>query len=70
MIPPDDLKYLAELYDGFAYALDPFSESRDTCEAAWEALVEDLHHRHAPQTPLKEFRLAAARQCRLWLKKN
>lgn len=47
MIPPDDLKRLAELYDGFAHALDPFSESRDACEAAWETLVEELHRAHA-----------------------
>ena len=35
MVPAEEIAKLAELYDRFAHALDPFSEDRDKAEDAF-----------------------------------
>ena len=70
MIPSESIKELAELYDQFAHALDPFSEQRDKAEDAFFLLLEKLRLTHAPMSDAREFRREAVRQCKLFLKKN
>ncbi len=70
MIPAENIKELAELYDQFAHALDPFSEQRDKAEDAFYVLMEKLKFTHAPTSDAREFRREAVRQCKLFLKKN
>lgn len=70
MIPPEELKELAELYDKFAHALDPFSEDRDQAEEAFHRKLEHLRCTHAPGIPSRDFRREAVRQCKNFLRKN
>lgn len=70
MIPADKIADLAELYDRFAHALDPFSEDRDKAEDAFYVKLETLRCQHGQQVESKEFRREAVRQCKLFLKKN
>ncbi len=70
MIPSESIEELAELYDQFAHALDPFSEQRDKAEDAFFLLLEKLRLTHAPTTDAREFRREAVRQCKLFLRKN
>lgn len=70
MIPAEEIAKLAELYDRFAHALDPFSEERDRAEAAFFQMLEELRTSHAPRSEVREFRREALRQCKLFLKKN
>lgn len=70
MIPAEEIEKLAELYDGFAHALDPFSEERDKAEDEFYQKLQYLKSLHAPTADLREFRREALRQCKLFLKKN
>ena len=70
MIPAEEIAKLAELYDRFAHALDPFSEDRDRAEDAFYVKLEYLRCLHAGNADLREFRREAVRQCKLFLKKN
>ena len=65
-----EIKALAELYDRFAHALDPYSLDRDRAEDEFYRYLEQLHCRYAPTAPMPEFRREAVRQCKLYLKKN
>jgi len=70
MIPANEVAVLAELYDRFANALDPFSPDRDAAEQRFYLKLEELYIRHAPTVMFSEFRREAVRQCKLFLKKN
>lgn len=70
MIPANEVAVLAELYDRFANALDPFSPDRDAAEEKFYAKLEQLHRLHAPELAFNAFRCEAVRQCKLFLKKN
>ena len=70
MIPPEEVAELAELYDRFAHALDPFSEDRDKAEDAFHVKMEHLRLLYAPRIDSREFRREAVRQCKLFLRKN
>jgi hypothetical protein len=70
MIPAEEIAKLAELYDRFAHALDPFSEDRDKAEDAFYLKLDDLRCRFAPRADLREFRREAVRQCKMFLHKN
>ena len=70
MIPSEEIGELAELYDKFAHALDPFSEERDQAEDAFYRKLEHLRCGYAQQVNARDFRREAVRQCKLFLKKN
>ena len=70
MIPAEKIAELAELYDRFAHALDPFSEDRDKAEDAFYLMLDYLRSVYAPRADAREFRREAVRQCKLFLKKN
>ncbi len=70
MIPAEKIAELAELYDRFAHALDPFSEDRDKAEEAFYLKLDDLRRVYSAQIDPREFRREAVRQCKLFLKKN
>ena len=70
MIPAEEIAELAELYDRFAHALDPFSEDRDRAEHSFYVKLEHLRCLYAQQAESREFRREAVRQCKLFLKKN
>ncbi len=70
MIPSEQLRHLAELYNGFANPLDPFDPRAEECEAAFSGMLDDLHATHAPSFFGADFRRVAIRQCREWLRKN
>ena len=61
---------MADLYDRFAHALDPFSADRDTAENAFYLKLEHLRCLYAPRVDVREFTREAVRQCKLFLKKN
>jgi len=70
MIPPEEVAALAELYDRFAHALDPFSAERDEAEQAFYLKLDHLHSAYAPRVNYQEFKREAVRQCKLFLRKN
>lgn len=70
MIPADQIAELAQLYDRFAHALDPFSEDRNKAEDAFYLKLEHLRCLHAPRVDVREFKREAVRQCKLFLRKN
>ena len=70
MVPAEEIAKLAELYDRFAHALDPFSEDRDKSEDAFYLKLEHLRCLYAPRLDAREFKREAVRQCKLFLKKN
>jgi hypothetical protein len=47
MIPAEEIAALAELYDRFARALDPFSEDRDEAEDSFYQEMNRLSALHA-----------------------
>ncbi len=70
MIPSDQIKDLADLYDRFVNALDPFSEDRDQAEQSFYLKLDQLHSIHCPSVNNKDFQTEAVRQCRKFLIKN
>ena len=70
MVPAEKIAELAELYDRFAHALDPFSEDRDRAENAFYLKLENLRCLYAPRVDARQFTHEAVRQCKLFLKKN
>jgi hypothetical protein len=70
MVPAEEIADLAELYDRFAHALDPFSEDRDKAEDAFYLKLEHLRCVYAPRINSRQFTREAVRQCKLFLKKN
>ena len=70
IIPKEEIAALANLYDRFAHALDPFSEDRDKAEDSFYTRLEYLRCTHASQMNAREFTREAVRQCKLFLKKN
>jgi len=69
-IPAEEIAQLAELYDRFAHALDPFSEDRDTAEDAFYVKLEHLRCLYAPGVDVRGSTREAVRQCKLFLRKN
>ena len=73
--PPEDafiarisaqrIALLAELYDQFAHALDPFSRERDQAEQAFMQEIVDLYDRlEGPKPELHMFQRAVVLRCR------
>jgi hypothetical protein len=70
MIPEEQLRELALLYDRFAHAINPFSPDRDKAEALFYRRLESLRCQHAIGVDQRLFRREAVRQCKLYLAKN
>jgi len=70
MIPTEEIAQLAELYDRFAHALDPFSEDSDQAEDDFYRKLEDLRCLYASGVEPRDFRREAVRQCKSYLRKN
>ncbi len=75
----NQLAPLAELYDRFAHALDPFDQDRDMAEQRFETTISswfDEVNRLEPNKPLEGrldyqgFRRAIIRLCKQYLKAN
>jgi hypothetical protein len=70
MIPVEQLARLAERYDRYNNALDPFSEDCRKAKAQFDALAEDLHTARAVDVKFEDFRYELVKQCRDYLRKN
>jgi len=70
MIPVEQIARLAELYDRFNNALDPFSEECRKAKAELESSISNLHSAHASDVSFSEFRYELIRNCREYLRKN
>ena len=70
MIPVEQIAQLAELYDRFINALDPFSEDCSRAKAELETSITNLHSAHASDVTFSEFRYELIRNCREYLRKN
>jgi hypothetical protein len=69
IIPAERVALLAQRYDRFAHALDPFSEERDQAERVFQQEVADLYDRLPPPQPsFQVFRLAVILRCRRHLR--
>jgi hypothetical protein len=56
---------LAQLYDKFAHALDPFSAGRDQAERVFHQEIANLHDQLAPPKPeFHVFQKAVILRCR------
>ncbi len=59
---------LAELYDRFAHALDPFSEQSDQAERVFGEYIAELYDLLGPPKPtFHEFQKAIIVRCKLHL---
>jgi hypothetical protein len=59
---------LAELYDKFAYSLDPFSEERDRAELVFMQQVSVWYDMYDPPKPtLHDFRKGVIVRCKRYL---
>jgi hypothetical protein len=70
MIPVEQIAQLAELYDRYNNALDPFSESCREAKRCFDELVGNLHFAHAPDANFHDFRYELIQRCREYLRKN
>jgi hypothetical protein len=70
MIPVEHIARLAELYDQYNNALDPFSERCLKAKREFEELCGRLQSARAPDIATAEFRYELVRQCREYLRKN
>ena len=70
MIAVAQIAQLAELYDRYNNALDPFSESCRAAKRQFEELAARLHSTHAPDMNVLNFRYELVRHCRDYLRNN
>lgn len=64
-IPGETVAALAQLYDRFAHALDPFSQERDRAERVFEQEVANLYDRFSGAKPeFQLFRRGIILRCR------
>ena len=67
-IPAEQIAALAQLYDRFAHALDPFSSQRDEAERVFMQDVAQLYDNLPPPKPsLVDFRRGVVVRCRRYL---
>ena len=69
-IPEKELSALADLYDRFAHAIDPFSEARDLAENQFYGMLGQLRCRYAPEMDERVFNWGAVIRCKRYLSKN
>ena len=65
-----DLAALADLYDRFAHAIDPFSEVRDLAENQFYGMLNQLRCRCAPEMDERAFNRGVIVRCKRHLAKN
>jgi len=70
MISVEHIARLAELFDRYNNALDPFSEDCRQAKRAFDELVGNLHATHAPEVKFPEFRYELVCQFRDYRRKN
>jgi hypothetical protein len=70
MIPVEAIARLAELFDRYNNALDPFSEDCRRAKREFDEHAANLHAAHAPDLNFLDFRFELVRQCRDYLRKN
>ena len=66
-LPEEDIKELAEFYDGFANALDPFSDERECAKHAFFQKLRELRSKFAPECEFSTFKKHALRCCKIRL---
>lgn len=69
-ITAKELAVLADLYDRFAHALDPFSSDRDLAENQFYSLANELRCRHAPGVDERTFLRGIVVRCKRYLIAN
>jgi hypothetical protein len=69
-ISDSELAALADLYDRFAHALDPFSQERDLAERQFYSMLSQLHYKHAPEMDERTFNRGAVSRCKKYLLRN
>ena len=70
MISVEHIARLAELYDRYNNALDPFSQDSREARRLFDELVGNLHSAHAPDLQFLDFRYELIQRCREYLRKN
>ena len=70
MIPVEQIARLAELYDRYNNALDPFSTDANEAKREFHELASTLHVSHAPDVNFVAFRFELVRHCREYLLRN
>ena len=70
MIPVEQIARLAELYDRYNNALDPFSIECEGAKRSFQKLAESLHFAHASEVSFPDFRYELVQRCREYLRKN
>ncbi len=70
MIPVAQIARLAELYDRYNNALDPFSIECEEARRSFQELAESLHAAHASELHFPDFRYELVHRCREYLRKN
>ena len=70
MISVEHLARLAEFYDRYNNALDPFSGNCQEAKRLFDELVSNLHLAHAPEVNFLDFRYELIQRCREYLRKN
>jgi hypothetical protein len=67
--PADEIARLAELYDRFAHALDPFDAGRDIAEQTFNSELAGMFDcLKAPKPPFRDFRRHVIALCKKHLK--
>ena len=70
-ISPQEIASLAELYDRFANALDPFSEERDNAERVFMSELAGYYDRiQHLSINYRDFKRAIILRCKRHLQKN
>ena len=67
MIPVEQIARLAEYYDRYNNALDPFSNDCLLAKRQFHEFASSLHSSHAPDINFVDFRLELIRHCREYL---
>ena len=76
LVSRDDIARLAELYDRFAHAWDPFSEDSDTAEAEFHREIANLfdlacyEHQQITAIGVRAFRREIIKRCRRYLRRE
>lgn len=70
MISGEQTARLAELYDRYNNALDPFSAPSRQAKRDFDELVGLLHSAHVADVDFLDFRYELVRRCREYFRKN
>jgi hypothetical protein len=70
MIPVEQIARLAEIFDRYNNALDPFALDCLSAKREFDEFSGQLHAVHAPEVKFPDFRYELVRHCRDYLRKN